>query len=141
MTDADRAKDLLAFHNECQGILRVHTIRPQDGRVLLCEALTGDQAAAGLMRALIKTVNRIEQAPRKTPMLCGCCPRPLRGSAFTVCVAVPDRDDPVNGLGFALCERCCSSRDAFDRNLAAALRSIWPDMRPLMVTHPEGGRA
>lgn len=127
--------------DEAVGLFRVQCIGPEDVAGLVLDCLAGNAEAAALMRGVVDTVARIESAPRRKPMLCGCCPRPLVGSGFTVCLALPERDDPTSALGFALCNRCGADPAARNENALMALCSIWPSGRSVTVTHPEGARA
>jgi hypothetical protein len=129
------------IRGEAAGVIALNIVRPCDAPSLVAACLSGDLEATQLFRAVADTVHKIESAPRGKPMICGCCPRPLRGSRFTVCVAVPDRTDPTHGLGFALCQACGRDDDALPAKAAAALKSVWPDLRPITVTHGEGGHA
>jgi hypothetical protein len=138
----DRDKpDLMAIHREAGGVLALNIIRPGDALNLVAASLEGGSEASRLLRAVCDTVARIESAPRRKPMLCGNCPRPLRGSGFVICVAVPDRDSPTNGLAFALCEYCSRDDAALVEKASSALRTVWPDLRAVEITHPKGGRA
>ncbi len=133
--------DLMSIHREANGVLALNIVRPGDSLNLVAASLEGDSEASRLPRAVCDTVGKIENAPRKKPMLCGCCPRALRGSGFVICVAIPDRDSPTNGLAFALCEYCSRDDAALVEKASSALRTVWPDLRPVTVTHPGGGRA
>jgi hypothetical protein len=135
------APDLMAIHHEAAGVLALNIVRPGDALNLVVASLEGDREATRLLRAVCDTVARVESAPKRKPMLCGCCPRALRGSGFVICVAIPDRDSPTNGLAFALCEHCSRDDTALGEKASSALRTIWPDLRPITVTHGEGGRA
>jgi hypothetical protein len=138
----DSLADALAnVHAEAGGLLRLHVVRPADAAELLFAVLAGDVEAARTMRAVSESVAMIESAPRGAPMLCGCCPRPLRGSGFAVCVAVPHRDDPSRSVGFGLCELCADEEDgaALHQKAVEALRRVWPDGRLIqMQGHAEG---
>jgi hypothetical protein len=127
-------------HQEGGGLFRVHCVGPENAIDLLAGCLAGDAAATGLMRAVVDTVARIESAPRRHPMLCGCCPRSLGGSKFTICVAVPERADPTRAVSFALCSDCGRNADTRTEKAMEALLRIWPDIRPIAI-HPAGGRA
>jgi hypothetical protein len=132
---------LMAIHREAAGMLALNIVRPGDALNLVVASLEGDPEATRLLRAVRDTVARVESAPKRKPMLCGCCPRALRGSGFVICVAIPDRDSPTNGLAFALCEHCSRDDTALVGKASSALRTIWPDLRPVTVTHPAGARA
>lgn len=133
--------DLMAIHREAGGVLALNIVRPGDALNLVVASLGGDAEATRLLRAVCDTVARVESAPKRKPMLCGCCPRALRGSGFVICVAIPDRDAPTNGLAFALCENCSRDDAALREKASSALRTIWPDIRTIEITNPAGGHA
>jgi hypothetical protein len=130
-----------AVHREAAGLLTLDIIRPERFVELVLASMSGDDAAARLVESAVKTVSRIEKAPRREPKLCGCCPKKLRGTGFVICVANPAVDSPSGSIAFALCERCSSDDAAVRDNAAKALRRVWPDLRPVTVTHQAGGRA
>lgn len=138
--DALRA-GIQSVHDEAGGALCLYAVAPEHAAGLLVDVFHGDTEAARLMRAVLDVVRRIEATPRHQPALCACCPRVLRGSGYTVCVAFPERDAPTKALGFGICERCASDEMALPARAADALRSIWPDLRPIAITHPTGGHA
>ena len=41
----------------------------------------------------------------------------------------------------AICHRCGTTPGGIHAAAVASLRLIWPDARPIHVTHPDGGRA
>jgi hypothetical protein len=133
--------DLMSIHQEAAGVLALNIVRPGDALGLAMASLGGNAEATRLMRAVCDMVARIESAPKSKPLLCVCCPRELRGSKFVICVAIPARDSPTNGLTFALCEDCSHDDTALLGKAFSALRTIWPDIRPITVTHPTGARA
>jgi hypothetical protein len=130
-----------AVHREAAGLLTLDIIRPERFVELVVASMSGDAEAARLVQSAVNTVARIEKAPRREPKLCGCCPRTLRGSRFVICVANPAVDSPSGSIAFALCERCSGDDAAVRNNAAKALQRVWPDLRPITVSHPAGGRA
>jgi hypothetical protein len=130
-----------AVHREAAGLLTLNVIRPERFLGLVLASMSGDAEAARLVQSAVDTVARIERAPRREPKLCGCCPRILRKSKFVICVAYPAVDSPETGIAFALCERCSGDDAVVRDNASKALRAVWPDLRPITVTHGEGGRA
>jgi hypothetical protein len=133
--------DLMAVHREAAGVLALNIIRPGDALGLAMASLGGNAEATRLLQSVCDIVARIESARKSKPLLCVCCPRGLRGSKFVICVAIPARDSPTNGLTFALCEDCSRDDTALMGKAFSALRTIWPDIRPITVTHPAGARA
>ena len=122
------------------GCLNVYAIRPHDARSLMQAALLGDEAAR-LMRLVFETVGKITAAPRRRPMLCGVCPRPLRSDEFAVVAAVPAADSPAQALCFGVCLRCGDTPASLNASAFKALRKIWPESRSFVPTHADGGRA
>jgi len=94
-----------------------------------------------ILKALGEALTGIQGAPRKRPMLCACCPRPVRGSGFAIALAMPSGPNPTSALTLAVCDACAPDEDAFQAKATEAFRRIWPDGRPIQVTHPDGGRA
>jgi len=124
------------------GLLEVHVIAPQDAAGLMARATCGDAAADRLLRVLGSALGRIEAAPASEPTLCAACPAPLRrGSFFRVILALPNRDDRMQGIGFGICARCAASNAEAHERATHALQKLWPDSRLIEITHPNGGKA
>lgn len=128
---------------EARGLLDVTIIDAVTGSELLASAVMGDSEATALLQAVTQAAARIKQAPPRTPALCMCCPRPVkRVTAATVFgVAVPASPNPSGAVGFVFCDRCGADRASLLTKAAEGLRRIWPDLRCVEITHPEGGRA
>ncbi len=133
--------EMKAVPSEAGGLMRLHVVRPPDTACILGAMLAGDAEATRLIRVLVDTAVRIERAPRSRPMLCGCCPRPLKGTGFAICVLYPERPDPTRCIAFAICARCSGSHAETEAKAMIAVKSIWPDSRPLTITDHIGGRA
>ena len=129
--------------NEAAGVIQLDIIKHADLAELLAHAILGDPEAVRLANMASDTLRRIAAAPRRKPMLCASCPTPLRlkGHRFSVVVAIPGRDQPANALALAICHGCATGRDAVQDKAVEALKRLWPDLRPITVTHPAGGRA
>lgn len=131
-----------AVQEQAAGALEIEVIRPVDAVDILGAALTGDPNAARTMQMLVDTAKRIEAASHtRKPMLCGSCPRPLLDNKFSFVLAYPARTDPINAVALAICRKCGTTREGIQQKAVTALRRIWPDLRPITVTNPEGGRA
>ncbi len=131
-----------AVQQQAGGAIEIEVIRLVDAVDVLGAALAGDLDAMRRMRALVDTAKRIEAMSRtKRPMLCGSCPRPLWGSGFSFVIARPACDDPVNAIALAICRKCATTRHGIQQKAVIALRRIWPDLRPITITSPDGGRA
>jgi hypothetical protein len=137
----DREAAISAIQNDAGGIFRIYFFDAADGARLLAVAAGGDQWARGMMRAINDCARHIEDAPASAPRLCLVCPRPLRTlPGLTFSVVVPEIASPHHALGSAVCRRCAALPDLEKRTMVA-LRQIWPDLRPLIITHPNGGHA
>ena len=137
------AEGVQRVSDESAGVLQLDIIQHADLPELLAHALLGDPEAVRLANMASDVLRGIAAAPRRKPMLCGSCPRPLKlkGYAFSLVFALPGRDQPSNVLSMAICHRCGTSHDAVQGKAVQALRRIWPDLRPITVTHPAGGQA
>ncbi len=128
-------------HAEAGGLLELLVFQSTDAPELILDALAGSAEAKQTLRHIKAVVGSVRAAPRRKPMLCAACPRALRGGVFSIVIARPACDDPTRGLGLAICPRCGPDRDTAHAAAAVALRRIWPDLRPVTITHPAGGRA
>ena len=130
------------FQDECSGLLTLNIVQPADLPHVVADAASGDAEAGQLLQQVITVMDNIRSASRKRPALCVACPRPLRPDVgFAVVVAIPACDDPRAGLALAICTRCGPDRASITAKAAVGLRRIWPDLRPITVTNPEGGQA
>lgn len=126
---------------EAGGLLTLQIVQRADMPALILDAVAGSEEAVQLLRLTRDTLASIEAAPRRRPALCGSCPRVLRGGQFAVVVARPACDDPTQGIAMAICARCGPDHGAIQAKAAVALARIWPDVRAIEVTHPNGGYA
>jgi hypothetical protein len=143
MTNQEWRAGIEQVHAEAGGLLDVTIIDSVTGSALWAAAVLGDHEAASLLQAVAQAAARIKQAPQRMPALCMCCPRPVkRITAATVFgVAVPASPNPSGAVGFVFCDRCGDDRASLLNKAAEGLRRIWPDLRCVEITHPEGGRA
>jgi hypothetical protein len=125
------------------GLLNVSIVDAGAWAGLLAHALMGDRGSEALLQAVVQAGARVEQAPRRLPALCLCCPRAVkRISANTVFgVAMPVIGKPTGAVGFVFCDRCASDRSALPTKAITGLRRIWPELRQVEITHPVGGQA
>lgn len=126
---------------EAGGVLDVMVIQLQDMPYILCDAAAGDRDALTILNALNDALVRIDAAPRRFPMLCVSCPRPLRKGRFSFGLALPKCDHPTGMLALAVCHRCSTDRDGIKARAVAGLKRLWPDLRPITVTHTVAGTA
>ncbi len=124
--------------DEAGGMLMLQVIQRGDMPALVLDALAGSDEAAQLLRMARDMVASVQAAPRKKPMLCGACPRALRNGRFALIIAKPACDNPTQGIAMAICPRCGPTYGAIQAAAAVALRRIWPDLRPIAVTHQDG---
>ena len=132
---------LASLHREAGGAVELIVIRPVDAPDVVAHALAGDPYAVKVFEALANASRLVDAAPKRKPLLCATCPRPLRGTAFSFGIVLPMRDDAQSGVAFGICTKCGTSLDALQVKATAALYKIWPDLVPIEVTHPSGGRA
>ncbi len=134
-----------AVHNvtqESAGAVEIAVVMAEELPGLLGEALLGNPRCLQLFQLVVQMLDHVKEAPQRDPVLCACCPRPVRqGSRFNVAVAIPARDNPHQALALVVCECCATEPDAVMARATDGLRKIWPDLRTASVTHPEGGRA
>ena len=128
-------------HAEAGGLLTLQVVQCGDMPALILDALAGSGEAVQTLRLTRETLANIEAAPRRKPALCGSCPRALRGRQFAIIIARPACDDPTQGIAMAVCARCGPDHGAIQAKAAVALARIWPDVRPISITHSHGGRA
>jgi hypothetical protein len=141
---ASLADSVRRVHEAGGGILDVYLVDTKCAARLLRDAMHGDAKAAQLFGAVIETGKRIADAPHRSPVLCVSCPRCIRRVELDLVfgIATPSTEqEPSAAIGFAICSRCAANRGAWMAKAEAGLRLIWPDLRPIIVTHPHGGRA
>jgi hypothetical protein len=131
------------IHDEAAGLLNVDIVDPLRCFQLLAAAALGDYEASVLIQAVAQAGRAVKKAPPRKPTRCMCCPRVVRRiSATTVFgVAYPATGNPSAALGFVFCDGCSSDHGTLVEKATAGLRRIWPDLRPVVITHPVGGVA
>ena len=131
-----------AVHTQAAGALEVVVVMQSEVSEVIAAALGGDPKVMQVAQMTMQTLHQIRTAPQRRPLLCACCPQPLRpGGRFSFAMALPACDAPMQALGLAICGRCATEPQAVQAKAVEALRQIWPDLRTANVTHPEGGRA
>lgn len=130
------------LQSEAGGILELAVIRPIDAVNLLGRVIMGDREAASLLDAVNQTLTRMRDAPASAPLVCVSCPNPIRdGRRCAFVAALPTGGNPASGLMVAVCPRCATEPAAIQAKAMKGLRGIWPDLRPITVTHAAGSRA
>ena len=136
-TDTAWRDGVQSIHDEARGVLDVEIIDAGSGVDLLVGAALGNRRSAALLNAVCLAADQIRRAPRNKPSLCICCPRAVKrislGTVFGV--ATPSIPTPTGALGFVFCDRCGADRATLPGKVAEGLRRIWPDLRPVTVTH------
>ena len=129
-------------HREAAGVLELFVVQPERMPDLMLAALNGDRRAAAIAVAVVDAVHDISDAARTpVPKLCGSCPRELKDHRYAVVLAAPDRDDPTTAITMAICEECATTETVIREKAMLGFRGIWPDLRPISLTHQDGGRA
>lgn len=129
-------------HRDAAGAIEITVVQQQDMLAITTAMLEGDYRAAQLFDLAAQTLAHIKQAPARSATLCACCPRPIRSnSRFSLVMAIPARDSPRVAMTIAVCDACATGVLAVQAKAIEALRTVWPDLRAMQITHPEGSRA
>jgi len=141
-TRAELEASLRGLHEESGGLLHLDIVLQADLPDLTLAVMCGEAGAQILFGQVVRAVADVHGAPRKSPKVCGSCPRRVRrGDHFSVAIATPVCDDPTNALALVICRKCGTDRVAVQAAAALGVRKIWPDLRDVLITHSEGGRA
>lgn len=142
-SDSTWRQGVQSVNDESAGLLDVSIVDGASGSALLAAALNSDYEAAVLLKSVAQAAARVKQAARRKPALCICCPRTIkRITAATVFgIATPSIASPTGAIGFVFCDRCAEDPATLPAKAAVGLRRIWPDLRPVVITHATGGRA
>lgn len=133
---------LHTLHDEAGGMLHLDIVTPDEFPQLALATMRGDPGAKVLLGQVRRAVSDVHGAPRRSPKLCGSCPRRVRrGDPFSIAIATPACDDPTTALALVICLECGPDRAAVQVAAARGLQRVWPDLRNVAVTHSEGGRA
>jgi hypothetical protein len=124
-------------------LLDVYLVDQMAAAELMARAMLGDAEAARLFGAFLEAGKRIASAPRRSPVICATCPRRIRRISHDIIfgIAAPERTDRPSAIGFAICPRCAANRAGLLSRASESLRQIWPDLRPIVISHPAGGHA
>lgn len=125
------------------GVLQVRVIDALAASELLAQALLGDYEAVVMLRAMAEAEMQVRRAPRNRPALCVACPRAVRriNRATIFGVAAPAIPSPTSAIAFVFCDRCATDRGTLVAKANEGLRRLWPELRPVTITDPIGGRA
>ena len=138
--EATRVERMEAIHREAAGLMHLDVVLRDDMSAMVAAAARGEAEAAELFQR-VNALLDILSAPEGNPKLCASCPRPLANGRYSLALAIPACDDPSNALALAVCHDCAVDREAVRARAIEALRKLWPDARPVTITHPDGGRA
>jgi hypothetical protein len=129
-------------HREAAGVLELVIVEPEDMLLLILGGLSGDRRAKSTAIAVTDAICGISEAAKTSaPKLCGSCPRELTDNGYAVVVAMPQRDDPSTAIGMAICHGCATTEEGIRDKAMLGFRNLWPSLRPIAVTHQDGGRA
>jgi len=130
------------LNRESGGLLRLEIIRPEDIFGLSCAVFSGDGAALARLVAAQESGDRIRRHARKKPVVCLCCPRSIRDPRAVLALLFPASDAASVAVASALCDRCSAAdQETLMACAAAAYEKVWPGLRCIEITHPEGGNA
>ncbi len=138
----DFALQVEAFRRQTGGLIEIGLVMPGMLPNIRAAAAAGDDRALMLQQSANAVRRQVAAAPRKRPVLCSCCPQPLASARYAVCVAIPGgQHRPSHGITFGVCRRCGDTEPAVHSAAIKALQILWPETRPITITHPFGGRA
>ena len=126
---------------ESGGLMSLFVVQPHEAADLFVAALAGNATAYRLVRILTENIRRVRTAPKRAPILCATCQHTLRSTPHSFVVAEPMGNDPTQTVCLGICVKCAVPVDAVLEKAMGAFREIWPELRPVNVTHPNGGRA
>jgi len=133
---------LARIDRESGGLLRLEIIGPRDHIAIVSAACGGDCVALSRMRAIIQSAGFIETMARDKPATCLCCPGSVIDPFATLALLSPATDTATVAVCSAICPACSAGPiDEALRRAAAAYAALWPGLRCVDVTHPEGGWA
>lgn len=136
------ANEMRAIHHEAAGCMDLWPVLYGDMPDLLLCVAEADPTARLILSALRSALIQMGKAPPAEGPLCGCCAASLDMEGMAFCVAIPHGStDTKRVLAFGICGSCGRDRDTVRRAGTRALCAIWPNARPIAMTHRTGGRA
>lgn len=139
---ADFEAHLNAVRAAGGGVVNLQIVRPGDLPDVLEAALLGDINAKHTFNLTMRALEGVRDAPWRRPKLCACCPRAVRrGDNFSVALAAPACDAPLQAIALVICPRCGGDTVTLKQRATEALCKFWPDIHDVSPTHPNGGHA
>lgn len=130
------------LNHEAGGLFRCEIIKPEDVGPLTFAALGGNPDAIPRLCAVLDSEAKIKAMSRKQPAVCLCCPRSVRDPQATLAILIAASGQPSVAIASAVCNRCSAvDAEILLSRVAAAYQSVWPSLRSVEVSHPEGGHA
>ena len=116
-------------------LVDVYLVDQMAAAELMARAMLGDAEAAQLFGAFWKPAS-----DRQRPTTFAHNLRHLP-EANSPRHARPRTDRPSSAIGFAICPRRAANRAGLLSRASESLQQIWPDLRPITITHPGRGHA
>ncbi len=131
------------LNRNAAGLLFVASIMRSEISLMLLEAQAGNRDAAMMRGAVNALLIGAAYAGDSDPARCGGCRRPIRRGDQDLNFAMISGREPEAppSMGVVVCTACGPTPDAVLDVAIAALRTVWPDVRHITVTHPDGGHA
>jgi mRNA-degrading endonuclease toxin of MazEF toxin-antitoxin module len=136
------SEGLAQLNKESGGLLQLEIIQPEDHAVIAAAAVRGDPVAFSRLTAILQSGDVIRRLARNEGAVCLTCPGTVRNPEAALAILVPATEQATVAICSALCKQC--STGGFEEIMARAAiayRAVWPGLRCIAVTHPEGGRA
>ena len=136
-------RDIRALHAEPGGVMRLILVTAADAFRLIGAAALSDAAALSYLQALDRFRRRIASAAGDAS-LCLTCDRMLGGDTPLIALVIPARDDASRWLAVGPCPACTAryrDRSEAAAAIGAALRMLWPGVRPIAPPSGASGRA
>lgn len=130
---------LRTIQEEARWLRGFYVILPSDIVGILVSGSEDNPQALELEEAIFDVTQRVGEAPRSEPVLCLCCPRPLRPDRFAIVAVLSRRENRKRSMALAVCRKCGGTRAQVSEKAQDALRFVWPDARriDLPIVSPE----
>ena len=129
-------------HQQAAGMLQIYVVQPMSILKMLIAAYEGRKYDSAVAEIAVTAIKEIDRASKTSePPLCGACENLLVNGRYSLVIAIPSCDDPKDTIVFGICAQCATTDAEVRVKAADALRHIWPDLRQIEITHPNGGTA